>query len=373
MQPTLEDLLAKYLADELQPAERDTFHHMLQSAAHQQELEVLIDAAFRDNAFAPTTDAVRGEVLFGKIIAAARPPVRRMRWWRYAAAAILLGALAFGAWQWELGGQHSRLATGTVIVPGSSKAQLTLGNGTVVELDSTGRQVIVQGIRQHNGQLVYDGGGTAEGYNTLTVPRGGHFEVSLPDGSHVWLNASSVLRYPVSFSGSERRVELQGQGFFEIKPNSSQPFKVMVNDMAVEVLGTSFDIMAYTNESQVSATLVSGAVKVSRNGAQVVLRPGQQAVLAQTGAIYTVPEVDVATVTAWKTGFFEFTDVELPVIMRQLERWYDVDVKYDQAPLHEKFAGRVSRHLPITSVLAMLESDKVKFTISGRELIVTSK
>ncbi|WP_295120027.1 FecR family protein [uncultured Chitinophaga sp.] len=369
MQPTLEDLLAKYLANELTEQECDALYGFLRSPVHQGELEQLIDAGFRDDVFTGLSDRSRGDILFGRIMETAQPKVRRMQWWKYAAAAAVIIGLATGIYHWSSLNSNRQPDVAAVVKPGSSKALLTLADGSVVELDSAGRRVIGKGVRQQNGQLVYDHS-METGYNTLTVPRGGQFEVTLPDGSHAWLNSASSLRYPVAFNGKERVVELQGQGYFEITKDQNQPFKVLVNDVAVDVLGTSFDIMAYANEHQVSTTLVTGAVRVSRGGVFTLLRPGRQAVFTASAAQAQVQEADVEQVTAWTTGFFEFTDTELPVIMRQLERWYDVEVVYKDAPLKERFFGRTSRSLPVTEVLKMLEGDKIKFKLEGRTLTV---
>jgi ferric-dicitrate binding protein FerR (iron transport regulator) len=305
--------------------------------------------------------------------------VVRITRWRWAAAAaviLLLGSIYFI----RTTPSHNitsivKNTTTTDVAPGTNKAILTLANGDVVTLDSAGNKVITQGktvVRQKNGQLQYAAQNTGEAivYNTLTVPRGGQFNIVLPDGSHVWLNAASSLKYPTTFNGTRRMVEIQGQGYFEVAKNTKQPFLVKVNNMEVQVLGTSFDVMAYVDEKSVNTTLVEGAVNVHQGSISQRLLPGQQAVLDPVTGAITVHPADVDQVIAWKTGFFEFDNASLSDIMRQLSRWYDIDVNYSQADNSRLFGGRISRNLPLSDILHMLEANGPKFLLSGRKLIV---
>lgn len=263
------------------------------------------------------------------------------------------------------------------VAPGTNKAVLTLANGDVVTLDSTGNQIITQGnstVRQKNGQLQYAANGDVSQvvYNTLTVPRGGQFNIVLPDGTHVWLNAASSLRYPTSFNGKERIVEIQGQGYFEVMKNEKQPFVVKVKDMEVQVMGTAFDVMAYEDEKNYNTTLINGAVNVKHGNNEQRLKPGLQAVLNIATGDMNIRPVDVDQVIAWKTGFFEFDNARLTDIMKQISRWYDIDVNYDQPENDRLYGGRISRNLPLSEILHMLEANGPKFTLSGKKLTVTS-
>lgn len=311
----------------------------------------------------------------------------RMQLIRRIAVAVIIG-IALGA-SWAIYTRHASkpaivadasLNAHKDIAPGTNKAMLTLANGKTITLDSAGNKVIEEGstsARQHNGLLQY-GRGSEDNiveYNVLTVPRGGQFNVVLPDGSKVWLNAASSLRYPTAFTGAKREVELQGQGYFEIAKNASQPFIVRVNDaMDVQVLGTHFDIMAYADEKNISTTLLEGAVKVVTGNVAKSLKPGQQAFLdPSTGAITVQSGADVEQAIAWKTGFFEFDNANLSLITRQLSRWYDVDV-VNKAPQSKRlFGGRISRNLPLSDILHMLEANGAAFTLEGRQLIVNEK
>lgn len=263
-----------------------------------------------------------------------------------------------------------------VIAPGGNKAVLTLADGSVVTLDSTGKQVIRQGgvaIQQQNGQLSYasqpvDG---SVHFNKLTTPRGGQFKIVLPDGTKVWLNSASMLRYPTAFTGTERTVELEGQGYFEVAANAQQPFKVKVHDMEVQVLGTDFDIMAYRDETTINTTLLTGSIQVKEGNSKQLLRPGQQAVMNNLDHQLTVRTANIREVTAWKNGLFVFNDMALPAILREVARWYDVEIVYKTSPGAELYGGGIGRNLQLADILALLEGNGYNhFRIEGRKVIV---
>ncbi|RPD40589.1 FecR family protein [Chitinophaga barathri] len=300
---------------------------------------------------------------------------------RVAAAAVIL--LAGAAIFWQVQKKTSTPSSSiqaetskTDIAPGGTKATLTLADGSTVSLDSAGNQVISSGsttITRRQGQLLYDAGKetAALQYNTLSTPRGGQFRVVLPDGSKVWLNSASSLRYPLAFTGKERLVELDGQGYFEITPNAEQPFKVRVQSMEVQVLGTHFDVMAYKDESTVNTTLLEGAVQVTEGAARKLLKPGQQAVLDTRSHEMLVQQANVNKVIAWKNGLFVFNNMALPAILREVARWYDVEIVYQTAPSTELYGGGIARSLHLSNVLALLEAGgNNHFRIEGRKIIV---
>lgn len=262
-------------------------------------------------------------------------------------------------------------------LPGGNKAMLVLADGTTVQLDSTGERQIRQGqaaIQQQNGSLQYTTQGTsgAQGYNTLRTPRGGQFQVTLHDGTRVWLNSASSLKYPVVFGENERVVELSGQGYFEIAGNAGRPFKVKINSATeVQVLGTRFDVMAYPDEQAVKTTLLQGAVRVRHKAATQTLQPGQQAVTEPGGQHIAVHETDVNKVTDWKNGLFIFNNMELPAILREVARWYDVDIVYKAPASKGLYGGGLSRKMALADVLLFLEEGGTNhFKIEGRKVIV---
>jgi len=265
--------------------------------------------------------------------------------------------------------------------PGGNKAVLTLGDGSTIVLDSAENGVLAsQGntrvIKQANGQLAYripaGGSGNQAVYNTIATPAGGQYQVVLPDGSKVWLNAASSLRFPSRFTGGERSVTLTGEGYFEIAHNDRQPFRVQVNDAVVEVLGTHFNVNAYRDENEVRTTLLQGAVKMSQGTASLQLTPGQQARLRRNGEMKLVKQADIEQAIAWKNGYFQFDKVDLPALMRQIARWYDLEVVYEGPVKNFEFVGKIARTAYLADVLKALESSGVRFRMEGNRLIVTS-
>jgi ferric-dicitrate binding protein FerR (iron transport regulator) len=266
------------------------------------------------------------------------------------------------------------------IKPGGNKAILTLADGRRIDLDTTANGVLAnQGnsrvAKLSNGQLAYNNIAKQPlvlAYNSLSTPRAGQFMVRLPDGTRVWLNNASVLRYPVAFTGPDRTVELAGEAYFEVAKDAAHPFRVKVQDSAtVEVLGTSFNIMAYSDEPAERTTLIDGSIRVTRDNQSTLLKPAEQSALEGTGKLRVTPDVDVQEVIAWKNGYFQFDHASLQTTMRQLARWYDIDVVYEgQIPEHE-FQGKIQRSLLLSDVLKGLENDQVHFRLDGRKLIVT--
>jgi transmembrane sensor len=316
-------------------------------------------------------------------------PVRRgnfrRRWW--AAASILL-VLAAGAYFW-----FSKNATEKTpivqqpvdIAPGKEGAILTLADGTKVVLDSLGNGTVANErttrIVLKNGQLIYE---TAQAqmneepvYNTMSTPKGRQFQLVLPDGTKAWLNAASSIRYPTFFAGDERRVEITGEVYFEVARSitasgAKQSFIVNVNDHAqIEVLGTHFNINAYSNEPLLKTTLLEGAVKVSAAGTSTILKPGEQAQINTNHTIQTNSQVDLDKVMAWKNGLFNFEETSLTEVMKQLERWYDITVIYEKGVPDIQFFGEISRNVSLADLIDVLKDVGVHFRIeAGRRLVV---
>lgn len=265
------------------------------------------------------------------------------------------------------------------LVPGTNKAILTLSNNSIVILDDARNGKLAQQgntevTKLANGQLVYkplEGNSAEILYNTLTTPRGGQFKLTLPDGSEVWLNAASSITYPTVFVGNERRVEITGEAYFEIAHDARKPFKVGLNGMEVKVLGTHFNINGYNDENTVKTTLLEGSVSLSKGNAVAMLKPGQQAQLAGNGRLSVVDQVDVEQVIAWKNGYFSFNRADLKSVMRQIARWYDVDIKYEGKIPDRQFGGKIDRNSKASEVLKVLEESKVHFRIEDKNIIVT--
>ncbi|MBS1915543.1 MAG: FecR domain-containing protein [Bacteroidetes bacterium] len=312
---------------------------------------------------------------------------RPQKYWLLAAAiftGILLfsGAYLFFSKNTSVKPQvsNTRPVTTTDVAPGTDKATLTLADGSVIKLDKLPNGTIAQQgatkvLQVKSGQLSYQS--TAKdadvvNFNTIATPRGGQYEIMLSDGSKVWLNAASSLRFPTRFSGKERNVELNGEAYFEIAKNAAMPFHVKTSAMQVEVLGTHFNVNAYNDENATTTTLLEGSVKVSSPKSEVTLHPGQQAALNGTNTLVAVKnDVDVDQVVAWKNGMFEFASNDIETIMRQLSRWYDVQTKYEGKKPEGHFSGTIGRNLPLSKVLQILEQSDVHFKINGNEIIVS--
>ena len=332
-------------------------------------------------------------------------PVRRMHtaakaWWTAAAILVLMTGVAFylnSKQQAALLAKKDETLKNDV-APGSNKAVLTLANGTTIVLDDASNGVVAKEgnakvLKPADGQLLYEQEEESEhgplAYNTLATPRSGQYQLILPDGSKVWLNSESSIHYPISFAENERRVQISGEAYFEVaklKLSSGQqvPFIVEKGDMQVEVLGTHFNVNAYNDESAIKTTLLEGKVRVVKhetgngkrekpNEISVVLKPGEQAVLSRGHSPLTIHHsTDVDNVVAWKNGLFHFESADVKTVMRQLARWYDVDVVYEGATVkNDPLFVEISRNTRLSDVLKVLqESGSARFTIQGKKIIV---
>lgn len=314
------------------------------------------------------------------------PEVKKINFKRWGvAAAVLLAALMtlfYAVNVKDNEPHHLGKLTANPILPGGNKAVLTLADGSTVILgDAVSGKAINQGgtliSAKDKGQLVYQNTGkgdqseTARLFNTVSTPRGGQYQVVLPDGTRVWLNASSSLYFPASFTGRERNVQLKGEAYFEVAKHKQMPFVVQVNEMSVKVLGTHFNIMAYEDEPDINTTLLEGAVAVSSLTQVKILKPGQQANLKRETGSIGVKNVNTSEAIAWKNGNFIFTDDSIETIMRKISRWYDVDVRFTGNLSDKSFAGSVSRYEQVSEVLKMLElTGTIHFKIEGRRITV---
>lgn len=317
-------------------------------------------------------------------------PVRRLNgsrtWW---AAAIILVCLS-GAGYYFL---NKRTATTVAktdaalkndVAPGSNKAVLTLANGNTILLDDAANGVVAEEgsakvVKPGDGQLVYsqqnDNGNEQLSWNTLATPRSGQYRLVLPDGTKVWLNSESSIHYPILFRGRERRVQITGEAYFEVVHNSEMPFIVEKGDMQIEVLGTHFNVNAYNDESAIKTTLLQGKVRVVKTTATLkqiaVLSPGEQAVIPGNNRMQ-VRKADVDDAVAWKNGLFHFESADIKMVMRQLARWYDIEVVYEGASIKkDPLFVEISRNTKLSDVLKVLEeSGSAKFSIRGRKVTV---
>ncbi|MDR6945105.1 FecR family protein [Mucilaginibacter pocheonensis] len=266
------------------------------------------------------------------------------------------------------------------VLPGFNKATLTLADGSNIDLNDSKKGVLSkQGGasvgKLNDGKIAYhvkDAGEKAPvaSYNTITTPRGGQYQVVLSDGTSVWLNAASSLKFPTVFTGNERNVELTGEAYFEVAKNKKMPFKVAVNKMNIEVLGTHFNVNAYADDDAIKTTLLEGSVKLSIAGSQAMLKPGQQATLGQQQK-FNIQTINTEEAIAWKKGYFIFDNENIQTIMKKISRWYDVEVVYKGKIDERDFGGTVSRFDSVTGVLRSLElTGTVHFKLEGRRITV---
>jgi len=326
------------------------------------------------------------EKIFTEIIttSAAVVPLYKRVWFKVAVAAsvLLVGSLMLiNTYK-----PTSDLARGTKaefkndVAPGSSKATLILSNGKSILLAAVQKgQIAKQGnstiIKTANGQIVYRASLVSERndedeLNLITTPRGGKWDVTLSDGTKVWLNASSSIRYPSAFIGNERKVEITGEAYFEVAHNAAKPFKVITKGQIVEVLGTHFNINAYDDEETVKTTLLEGKVRVSKGIAIATLLPGQQSVTISSNNSISVKNADTEQAIAWHNGYFQFDRSDIHAVTQQLSRWYDVDIKFQGKITQDKFGGSISRDATLSQVLHTLEQSMVRFKIDGKTVTV---
>lgn len=397
-------LFKRYLANECSEEEEQLFLELFHSKEYESffkellevELSKEVDAGFKN------IPEIKAELhlVREKVIRQTTPtsfrnePVKRKLWSkRIAIAAILVLCTSVGLY-FYLGNQ--KLSNNQVagdITPGSNKALLTLADGSQIVLDealkgSLATQAGVRVTKADDGRLVYtvketsaqDGNTNAVAgtvlTNTISTPRGGQYQVNLPDGTHVWLNAASKLKFPLSFDKvNERRVELQGEAYFEVKKDATKPFLVMTDKQEVQVLGTHFNISSYNDEPDTKTTLLEGSVKVSylnsKLGDQKVLKPGQQSLIRSASDKISVQQVDTHAQVAWKEGLFFFENEPIENIMKQISRWYDVEIIYENEVTGKTVWGSVTRYANVSKVLSVLElTGEIHFKVEGRKIIV---
>lgn len=394
MQQRATYLLERFISGNISDAELTELHALTESPSSdiQQGIQQWLESQEAD----PDYDPAQWQQVLGTILNADKQrkkavviPLYRRPWFRYAAAAavVIVATLAV----WLMGPHKTSLppagndAAQKEVPPGKDGAILTLADGSTVVLDTMGNGLVARQNGSHvvleNGKIIYyeDAANEAMVYNTMSTPRGRQFNLSLPDGTRVWLNAESSLRFPTAFTGNERKVEVSGEAYFEVAQMKDKPFRVSINNGPdVEVLGTSFNVNAYPDEPGINTTLLDGSVKVvaranpELNGNTVVLKPGQQAQSAPgSGQGLRVKHVDLDEVVAWKNGAFSFNDADLKTVMRQLARWYNVDIEYaGELPEMKPFTGKLGRSLTLADLLAELKDYDVKFRIEGGNKIV---
>jgi len=394
------ELYTRYLRKQCSPEEIRLLMEHFRIAGNDSELQSRISAELA-NTDIPRVDTPETEAAFDRIQYQlmervsgrelnAAPRARWTRWLPYAAALLITGL----AGMWFLTGnwvanQDVVVVNAADIGPGGNRATLTLADGSTVNLSEAQSGIIVGeeisyldgSVIIDNGQLTMDNDDAPESSLSsinyqLSTPKGGTYQITLSDGTNVWLNSASTLTYPAQFEGNERVVELEGEAYFEVRnetldmrletplKSTGRPFRVISKGQTVEVLGTQFNISAYADEAEIKTTLVEGRVKV--NAAEspfegLLLVPGEQAIL--TGTMMRKQQVDVEQFIAWKDGLFSFRETELHAVMSQLSRWYDVTIAYQDNVPTTHYYGAISRNESLAGVLELLQQSGLNFKI----------
>ena len=395
----IERLFQKYINNECSPIEIEVLLQYFSNTENEYFLKSLLEKESLSNN-EPSEDGNHSSLLkktFDKIKSeignnkkqqpAIVIPLYKKGWFRAAAVALLflIGATVF----YTFHSQKEKAIAGIEkvqpvkdIQPGKNSAVLTLSNGTQILLDSADNGTLAQQgnmkVLKINGRISYTTSGANQNekpvYNTIATTRGNEYQLILADGTKAWLNAASSIHFPAAFTGKERRVEITGEVYFEVAHDRSKPFKVEFSNAAgrkgeVEVLGTHFDVNAYPDENAIKTTLLQGSVKVRQSDKIQMLSPGQEAIIT-SDAITLKKDVDVDQVTAWKDGYFLFNNTDIQTIMRQVTRWYDVDVNFKGKIPADGFTGKISRNVPLSKFLRILELNDLKVRTEGRTVTV---
>ncbi|GLU54699.1 FecR family protein [Dyadobacter frigoris] len=350
----------------------------------------LLDADYR-NSMMVKMQAYDAESSLERLKAQMHSPAKSILHWsaylRVACVVLAATFLVFYLYTKLTFHKKSEISTNKIISPGGSRATLTLADGSVINLDDAGNGELAKqsGIivrKTSDGQLVYQtvsnhSENEPVTYNEIKTPNGGQYRVILPDGTEVWLNAASSLHYPTRFTSPERHVSLNGEAYFEVKKQDGKSFFVDTENQQVQVLGTHFNVNGYEDEEFVKTTLLEGSVKVKLSGSknvEAILKPGQQAQLSQSTDLQaskiSIQEVDTENVISWKNGYFKFDNISLQELMRQISRWYDVEVVYEGPVKDYEFVGQIERSANLTKVLKVLELGGVHFRIEGKKIII---
>lgn len=385
-------LFDRYYSKTATPQECDELFAVINAGASDEELSVLIRQVWDDlKPDAALFDIVKTNTILQNILGAQAPEKAKTHnniilWAKITTAAVVLFFFSFGIY---LNYRPVKLVKNQAAkakrphndaLPGSNKAVLTLANGKTIVLDDAQNGTLAQQgntliKKTANGQLLYNATTlanttTAPSINTIATPRGGQYQIILPDGTKVWLNSASSLQFPTRFTGKVRQVEITGEAYFEVTKNPAMPFQVKTNRAQIEVLGTHFNVMAYDDESMMKTTLLEGAVNIKNGTFSAMLKPGQQAQVNKAGQNKVINDVDVEDETAWKNGIFQFKDAGIDVILRQAARWYDVDVTYKGKVPERLFTGRISRNVKASVLLEMLKYAGVDLKIEGNTIVV---
>jgi transmembrane sensor len=380
----LQTLVLLYINDQASDAEVSEMLFLLRTEPAN-DVKALLLRSYSDNGL-PVKETADWQAMWAVIEAEMHTEVKQpvklptvKRWWAFAAVLILIA----GAGYWMVSKPAIDVPIVTAakqstpdIAPGATGAVLTMPDGRKIILDTASNGIVATGdqsavLKGDNGITVEAAQSVTPAYATLTTPLGRTQNMVLSDGTRVWLNAGSSIYFPVAFTAAERRVQITGEVYFEVAENKRSPFRVNVNGALLEVLGTKFNINAYPDEKAVKTTLLSGSLQISKDGSSGILKPEQQALFAKGSAKISITDDPFASNSiAWVNGFFHFEKADIYTVMRQIARWYDVEIVYDGNPTNDRFGGDMQRNLPLSAVLKALQKSQVHFKIEEKKLIV---
>lgn len=402
----LKILIERYLDESITTADKALLASMLDEEHHADAFRAILEEELKNGRFELEPDEATGLAIRQQVLQqmheddteplTGSAPVARMHrlrpWYWAVASAIILAGAGMLYFSMDNKTENTPVAVVAADVPaGREGAILTLEDGSQLVLDSMKNGKIADqngsSIHLSNGSMTYqpkEGADNKVVYNTMSTPKGRQFQFTLPDGTKIWLNAASSIRYPTTFNTKQRQVYISGEAYFDVAKDVSKPFIVSVDKQAeVQVLGTSFNINAYSNEADIKTTLEDGMVKVKNisssipaiSNRELVLKPGQQAIVStdnnvSSPAITLEQNADIEKITAWKKGIFNFEGSSLVQVMKELERWYDIDVVYEGNPPAIRFYGKMGKDLSLKDLLEALDKSKVKFELNGKTLTV---
>jgi len=394
----LQKILIAYSTNEIQLKDYNELMDLVSESSYNEELYAFMKEVWNSSPIEKSFTDLQSDMLFQRIVGDSRfkqLPIQKQNkmiklWRSVAAAAVVLITLSVALFFYTnknifIGSGKSDF-TKYDLKPGGNHAVLTLADGRKIELTdaATGKIAEQAGVsiqKTADGQIVYEvasqtkgKNGVEQGFNIVSTPKGGQYQVNLPDGTKVWLNANSSLKFLAAFTSHKKRVvELTGEGYFEVA-KANKPFIVETKEQEVEVLGTHFNISSYSNDGETKTTLLEGRVKVStgnvkNNAEDVILKPGQQALL-NAGQL-NVKAVDAGAEVDWKSGYFIFKNEDMRSIMRKIERWYDVEIVFAKDFNNRSYEGSISRFKNISEVLRKFElTGNIHFKMEGRRITV---
>jgi len=372
----LKYLYRQYQVQALTDDERSEWESIVQEFSYDEAIQELLDSDWQQaktNRNTGSSESLAQQRIYEYIVnqnQLRRSGIKIRKWIPYAAAAIVVFFIGFFLlYNEEV--KKSQPDTPVTILPGGNRATLVLADGRSIDLSESQPGIVVgEELRYTDGSLVLSKESISRiQHLTMKIPKGGTYQVTLPDGTKVWLNSESTLQYPSRFGDAQRAVQLKGEAYFEVAKDKKRPFRVATAGQNLEVLGTQFNITAYDNEPAIKTTLVEGSVKITnlRAGADNTLKPGQQSVI--TDGNTAINEVSIEQFTAWKEGFFSFEETPFDEVLEQLARWYDVDIEYRRKP-NKTFSGKMKRNARLSSVLDFFEGSGISFQLVGRRLII---